>query len=492
MPALEVEQAKTDAIESTSVFDRLKTRMMERVDSWVNPFTGQGTSRDKTAQGYFDAAVPLEPDECASLYHGDPIAARIVDLVPREMLRQGFTLERDAEGDAEAEEVYDDARVRDVEQAMKDLDVLERVLDAMIWGRCMGGALLFVGVDDGVEAHKPLVPENVESVVFLQVYDRRRVTVARRYSDARKKNFGEPEVYTINPIDGVAVGDGAGVHETRCIRFGGARTGEQERRQLDGWDHSVLQKVYEAIRRFHGNSAAAEHLMTDASQGVWKMAGFIDAIAGGNWSKLQSRIVATEMGRSVFKSIVVDADPKYGEDFTKVQNSFGGVGDMLDRSASYLSAATEIPVTVLMGQAPAGLSATGDADIRLFYDRVRTEQENKLKPVLLRIVEIVTGGERDGWNVCFPSLWQESPKEKAERQKLEADRDVLYITNEVVTPEEVALSPHVEEAYPSLDRELRETLQERATEHALAPPAPAPAALPAPTPAEDPNAAPTP
>lgn len=463
-------------IDSPGIWDAFKSRLVARVDSWMNPWTGQGTARDKTAAGRFDPSLPLVPQECADLYHGDPIAARIVDLIPREMLRQGFSLERDDEADEAAD---DDQRVRDVEGRLRELDAQEVLLDGFIWGRCMGGALVFVGVDDGLDASKPLDPKRAKGISFLKVYDRRRVSVQQRYENPKLTKFGEPEIYRIDPIEGVSVGSGAGVHESRCIRFGGARTGEYERRTLDSWDYSVLQKVYEAIRRFHGMSASSEALMTDASQGVFYMSGYVDAITSGQVDRVFQRLIATDMGRSALRSMVVDADPKLGEKFEKVQTTFAGIGDMLDRGANYLSAATEIPVTVLMGQAPAGLSATGDADIRLFYDRVRTEQKNQLEPRILRLVEILTGGEVDGWRVCFPSLWQESPKERAERQKAEAERDVAYIDAEVVTPEEVALAPHLEEVYPNLDRELREVLEERATEQVLEepksePPAPVP------------------
>lgn len=447
----------------------LKTKLA-RADGWTNPWTGQGTDRDKTAAGTFDSSTPLEPSQCADLYHGDPIAARIVDLVPREMMRQGYTFELDKSGRAREgsakrrkQDAQDEAfaeRARAVMDRFKDLDVQERVLDSLIWGRCMGAALLFIGVDDGQRADMPLDPKRSEGIAFLQVYDWRRVTIETRYK-GKHRRCGEPEIYRITPLDNDDQEDGPLVHETRCIRFGGARTAEQERRSiLAGRDFSVLQKVYDAVRKFHASHAAASLLMTDASQGVWKMAGFIDAITSKQSEKVMDRLLATDMGRSVARAIVLDADPKLGESFEKVATSFGGIGDMLDRDANYLAACSEIPVPLLIGEAPAGLNATGDATIRIWFNSVQAERENKLKPILLRLIEIETGGERDGWDVVFPSLWQESPKEKAEREKLEADRDHIRIDDGVVTAEEVALSPDVEVTYPTLDREMREVLIE--------------------------------
>src|SRR5690348_4078472 len=61
-------------------------------DSWVNPYTGYGTTRDKTAVGYFSPEMIVDATAWLNLYEGDSIAARIVDLIPEEMLRQGLTL----------------------------------------------------------------------------------------------------------------------------------------------------------------------------------------------------------------------------------------------------------------------------------------------------------------------------------------------------------------------------------------------------------------
>lgn len=438
------------ATESPDIWQRFKRYAKERADGWMNPWTGQGTGRDKTTAGRFEPDLPGTPVMWISLYEGDPIAARICDMPPREMMRQGFSLERDDEADDEAEE---GTETKDVEKALADLCAGQRIEEGMAWGRCTGGALLLIGVDDGLDATMPLQPERVRALRFLKVYDRSRISIERRYQDPKHPSLGEPEIYRINSVEG---GSSAVVHESRFIRFGGARTSDLSRRANDSWDHSILKKVYDAIRRYHADHASASHMMTDASQGVWKMAGFLDSLTSGQSTKLFDRLQATEMGRGIVRAIVLDSDPKYGESFEKIATQFGGLSDMLDAAGNYLSAAVGYPVTVLLGRSPAGLNATGESDIRLFYDQMKTDRKQIVEPAIMRLVEVLTKGKSDGWRVCFPSFWQESPKEKAEREKAEADRDGIYIDKDVLTPEEVALAPHLEEVYPSLDRELRQ------------------------------------
>ncbi len=58
------------------------------------------------------------------------------------------------------------------------------------------------------------------------------------------------------------------------------------------------------------------------------------------------------------------------DSFTRVQTPLTNLSDILDRFATRLAAAADMPVTLLMGMSPAGLNATGESDRAFFYDRV--------------------------------------------------------------------------------------------------------------------------
>jgi phage-related protein (TIGR01555 family) len=162
-------------------------------------------------------------------------------------------------------------------------------------------------------------------------------------------------------------------------------------------------------------------------------------IAGGQKDALYTRAILLDTLRSVSRAIFLDAD--HGEEFTRVQTTFSGVSDILDRSANRLAAATEIPVTLLMGQAPAGLNATGASDVRIFYDLIKSQQANELSPKLMRLIRLFAigaGYRNERFKIEYHPLWQETPAEQATRRQSIATADAIYIQNEVFTPEEVA------------------------------------------------------
>lgn len=96
-----------------------------------------------------------------------------------------------------------------------------------------------------------------------------------------------------------------------------------------------------------------------------------------------------------------------------------------------------------MGRSPAGLNATGDADLTVFYNSVARDQENELKPRLQRIYRMMArtmGIDPEMVTIECRPLVELTEKERAELVLTHAQADKLYVDSGVLTPEEVALS----------------------------------------------------
>lgn len=427
-------------------------------DNWQNVFTGLGTSRDKTMYGRFVSLSELPETELTSLYHQNDTTRKIVALKPHEMMRQGFDINIEDDVDASSATM----------QALRELHASKKIRDAMIWGRLYGGAAVIVGADDGMPADTPLEESRVKAIRFLHVVDKRHLVPDTYFDDPMNDEFfGLPQTYRVTPRRGAT---NMVVHRSRMLLFGGAHTSDEERDRLGGWDHSVINAVYQVLRQFDNVWAAAEHLMSDASQGVFKIQGLMSMIAGGQKDVLQTRMQLVDMSRSVARALLLDADG--GEEFMRQNSSFTDAQNMLEKFMMRLASATDIPVTILMGRSPAGMNATGDADFRWFYDTIRTAQENELKPELSKLVRILflskegptKGVEPDTWEVKFKPLWQPTPNEEADLRKTQAEIDKIYATDiGAVLPEEIALSRFRAEGFShdtQIDRELRESVLE--------------------------------
>jgi uncharacterized protein len=390
-----------------------------RYDGLENAFLGYGTSRDKLTHGAFVHGRALTDHELDALYYGDDIAAKIVNARPEEMLRRGYRLTS-----------KNDTAAQTLQEAGEKLALDEKVLRSMQWGGLRGGALLVPGTLDGSQnMAAPLNEGAIKETRFLNVIDRRHVSVFTYQENPNLPGLGEPELYMIGNVK---------VHASRVIRFDGVEeTDPFTRRNLGGWTYSVLQRPYEVIRDFATGFKSAGQLVADCSQGVWKIQDLLSNIATDR-NAVITRMAFADMTRSAGRAIMLDAEL---EDFQRVATPLTGLDSVLELFMMRLAAAADMPVTLLMGRSPAGMNATGDADFRAWYGKIATEQENRLKPKLLRAYRMIGGPSTPGdLDVEFRPLWEPTEKEKAETDKVRADTFAIYIDKGVVLPEQVAIA----------------------------------------------------
>lgn len=507
-----VEQRRDERVSFWRKFKDGVAERVGRVDSWINTLTGIGVlGNDKIAGGWFQRSPRLHEQILEDLYNGDDMAARIVDVVPDEALREGYeiTIEVNEDGGpfgsadtvAEAKRIGSDVEL-DLESRLK---MTAAVAEAWAWGRLFGWGAVWIVVDDGsTDQAVELDASRMRSIDGLVVLDRRDVMPGRVYDDPASPKFGQWETFRVNTVGPVGqVGAqiiGVEIHETRLIQFHGARTTNRERQMNEGFTLSVLQRPYDILRQFNLSWAALTNMLQAASQGVFKVDGLIDMIAGGEMDALQTRMALVDLQRSVSRSLLIDAEK---EEFSYEAQAFTGVPDALRVIMLRMAAAAKMPVTVLMGMSPAGMNATGESDRLIWAQTIRQEQTAVLKPALERLIELdfraatgpSNGQEPERWEVTFPSLIQRTDVEESQYRKTIAETDKIYLDTGVLLPEEVALSrfpmggfsPHT--TIMSADRE--ETLNNPPPEPEPPPappqPPPVPPGVPPPPPPGEPG-----
>lgn len=443
-----------------------------RFDGWVNTITGLGGINDKRMAGLMKRGRILSDAECSDMYHFDDLARLICELLPETAMAAGFELL--VPGKEEVETA--------ICGRLQEMHAWQRLCEAAIWGRCFGGGGLLLGANDGRDVATPLEVEAVKSVDYLVPVDKRSLWIKTWYEDPRSPKFGQPETYRLQrqtPAQFMEQQNGGGqtygavIHESRIIVFGGARTADIEKTANRGWDYSCLQAPFDVLRDFGVGWGGASLLLQEASQAVYGVENLAQTLASAQGEeRLRRRFRMIEMGRSIARAMVIDTK----ETFERKPTSFTGVPDMLDRFCNRLAAATRIPVTVLMGTAPAGLNATGESDIRTWNSACTNWRKNELEPAMeqlvkLFLVEAGQGIEPDSWSVKYPPIYQDTPTEQALLRKTVAETDAIEIQWGITLPDEVAKSRHAAEGWSaetSIDLDLREKLEKSHAEEAEA------------------------
>jgi hypothetical protein len=439
-----------------------ETPRQTRTDGWMNVLTGMGTGRDSRAGTRFRRYRRAQ-EELEELWLGDDMAARIVELVPGEMLRQGFEVRlSDADSPSEAQRTS-----KRLHAQLDDLGAKKALRDALCYERAYGGGAIFVGANDGQDPSQPLRLSSLRSVDWLTTLTPRELQAWRYYEDPRAPKYGEPELYALYPLMGGANVAGVYVHESRVLRFGGIFTSRRQVYENGSWGESVLSRVHAALVSFSTAWESTPPLLKDFAQGVFKIKGLASLIASNGEQKVKDRIMLIDLMRSTLRAVLLDDT----ETFERVTTPLTGLPELLDKWCLRLAAAAGMPVSLLMGQAPAGLNATGASDIRFFYDHVRGLQSDKLKPALERLVKLLLlarqgptkGQEPESWEVVFSSLWQPSELEQAQARAAQASADAAYVQAGVLSADEVARSRFGGSVYSfetSLDLDARSLLRD--------------------------------
>lgn len=371
----------------TQLVDGVSELKPLRWDSWVNLATGFGTSRDKSMASSFQPGQLLTDQDFRALYTFDDLAGKIADAYPKEEMRLGFGIGGYAPEEISAAEKY-----------LRKFELPQSITDARIWGNVFGGSAIWPLVADGLAPEEPLDLDKIQTVLGLRVIDRRWLIPEVWYYTGPKAGY--PELYRIvQPTQGGALLTIGRIHETRLVKFPGARTEWQQKLTHMMWDDSVYLKVYDALRSSGNTWKAIETLVCDANQGVFKIQNLFDLVTAdpaqqddaANFAqspsgKLLKRISFMDRTRSVGRAIVLDKDL---EDFERKPTSFAGLAELSDRAWKRVSAASDTPMCILVGDAPAGLNATGDPQLEGFYSKVSQNQVQLDEPRIRQLLRIL-------------------------------------------------------------------------------------------------------
>jgi phage-related protein (TIGR01555 family) len=440
-----------------------------RKDAWANPYTGAGITDKLSGTVFLGNCLQSEAELCELFRHYD-LARTIVCELPGDALRLKPKLKvsvEDEDDKAEAQELHA-KRERALAKIFQKHNVYAKYLQAKIWGRLYGlGAVVLVS---GKASETPWEPGK-GPVTDCFVAEGPELRVKSWYTDPMSSKFGLPAVYwlTRKGMGGVATGQIA-IHESRMILCGGALTPSDTKIVNQGRDDSVITAAYEALKQAGSNWASVSNMIHDMSVAVYKLNGYIDALASEGESTMRRRFAAMDMQRAVTRCIAID---KEDEEFEYVERgTVSGTDKLIDKTFLRLAAAARMPVTKLLGQSPAGMNATGESDTRIWYDQVGKCQTDEMAPDLERLAKAFDPGAE--WTIEFPSLWQETAGEKQTRLKTQADTDKGYVDSGILLPEEIAASRFGKgnEHGLEIDLETRQELLANAHEAALNPPDP--------------------
>ena len=351
-------------------------------------------------------------DQQLALMYRNLIVRRIVTLVVDDAIKNFIEVEGD----------QDECIVQELEA----LFIPEKLTEALYWDRLFGMSVALILADDGQELDQPINLKRLRRVSGIEVFDKRSVmedSASLYYdTDVRDVNFGKAEYYTITPPNGNLFK----VHRSRLLIFDGETLPKLERIANNGAGLSCLDGIPAAINRVKTSMDKTIDIMDKVSTSLLKLQGLSNVLQTEEGTKaVIKRLDLIDYSRRLNGSVAIDKDDEYA-----VFNiPLGGLTDIIQEMEQYVCAVTGYPFTKLFGRSPAGMNATGQSDMQIYYDKVKSYQKRKLRPALEYLVKLIQlssegptqGKELEKWSIKFKALQQLNDLEQANVDKTQAE-----------------------------------------------------------------------
>lgn len=398
-------------------------KMQTTTDGMANVAAGLGAANAKNQTTY------LLHDDQASLelaYRGSGWFGRIVDIPATDTVREWRAWQAD------------DDDVAALEKTEKKLFVKQKVRDALVKQRLLGGAVIIPSGLPG-RPEQPLRIDAIrkDSIKNLILLDRYQVRTEGKVADLESPWFGLPEYYILPGQDGRT--DDQKFHCSRVVRFSGPRYTNTQLSTDDCWGDSVWLRMADSIQASETGAAVLSQLMLEAKVDVFRIPDLVKNMATQkDEERLMRRFQIAQQLKSITNSLVMDKDDEYEQKTV----AFSNLPETVQVLLNVMCGIAGIPMTRLLGSQSKGLSNGGDGDLKNYYDGISSSQELDLDPQLVHldrmlIMSALGAMNEDIWHEWRP-LYQMSEKEESEVEASYAKAVESYVNTGLFPPDALA------------------------------------------------------
>jgi phage-related protein (TIGR01555 family) len=413
----------------------MNNRKESHADGWQNMLSGLGSVKDRQRHTSFTPDAVLMDTELLSLYINNGLATRIVDLLPSDMFREGWTYGFEPNVKEKQATIY----AEQYQASIETMGVIKHLQEGLRWSRLYGGALIVLDVVDGNDISQPLNPRSIRGIFPLRVIPSADIT----FSDI----VFEHDVPVLFPLpQSENEREQRFIHSSRCLVIHGLSVPHVQTAQFTDrtrfWGVSVLQNSYEHLRLLGSAIAHIGASLEESSIARYRLKGLRELLATTDGEKqIKRRAEVNALLRSSFHAVYMDTE----ESLDYIGANLDSIPPVLHNIYMLLASDTGYPITRLFGVSPAGMNATGESDMRNYYDMVRAAQKFVLEPLLLRLVQIISIWKKmPEPYINFNSLIQLTEREQIELETARLQKELIqaqvwnaYLTSDVLSTEQV-------------------------------------------------------
>ena len=354
----------------------------------------------------------------------------ITETRAKEMTRKGFELISAADDDPKAE-----GRLKELDQACKDFSVIEHLRVAAEHDGFFGGGQIYIDTGAGdkpAELQSPLLVTK-EKIPKGGLRGFKNIEAMWSYpggynsTDPLHDEYFKPSTWYVN---------GKTVHHTRLLTMISAPVPDILKPAYSFRGVSMSQRAKPYVDNWLRTRQSVSDITHSFSVMVL-ISNLASQLGGDPWDTIWSRADEFNALRDNRGLFIID---KENEDFKNVSAPLGTLDALQSQAQEQLCSISQTPAVKLLGIQPAGLNASSEGEIRVFYDTIHSYQENLFSPVLKTMLDCI---QLHIWGEIDPDishkwipLWQLDEAAEAVVDKTQADTAAVYIEAGVLSPED--------------------------------------------------------
>jgi len=408
----------------------------QAADGYANAAAFLGEASPLLSAGtYVRSDLSRDPELLTAMYRESWLTMRIIDMPSEDMTRSWYRLST-----ALPEEALHALRRLEARHGIK-----QEITNAIRWARLYGGSLALMvlrGEEDRLDEpldRDMLLPDCFQGLLVL---DRAQGIQPSRelVADLEDPDFGLPESYTVqlDTEDYRTVK----LHHSRVLRFIGRELPRQEALREDFWGASEIEHIRDELQKRSAASANIAQLIFQANITTLKMADFGELLHYGTDQqrrRAEEAMALENRFRTSFGLQLLSRD----DALENHAYSFAGLSEIYEQFMMDMAGASEIPATRLFGRSPQGMNATGESDLKNYYELIAQMQERHLRPVLDKLLPVMAvscwGYVPEDLEIFFEPVVTTAPLDRARMLEMLTGSVISAYTAGLLTREQALL-----------------------------------------------------
>lgn len=337
-------------------------------DGLLNLVNSVSSKRDVTNvfNNFYTSDAVLNYAQCENIYLSSWIAKKIVEIPVEYIFKNGFTF-KIKENEYLTNKVLDLYKERKLEDKLKLCETYKRIY---------GGSVLFINNphQDKMKEFDPTACRTAPDKIEFVPMDLSYLSITPHINIV-SSDYLEPKTISLVNVTTDA---------SNCIIFKGIQAPKRRMAQFRYLGMSVFQNIFQAMIMDDYITKGIANMVWRNNRWYYKIDGLSEMAKEGNEALALTRLSMVEDSMNILSAALLDKN----DEVVQISQSFGSLPEIDRRSLERLSAASNIPATVLLGKSPDGMNSTGDSDLENFYNYIESEQK-KIEPQMRQIFNVL-------------------------------------------------------------------------------------------------------